>query len=82
MAAMETMLPKISGDGSVTTLKILSPRGKIAEASPSQRMVMEVCTYGGYVSNFQSYNYLFRFELLHTVDFRKLMYNLNLKLCC
>ena len=42
MATGETLLPNISGDGSITTLKILSARGKPAEPSPSQRMVIEV----------------------------------------
>ena len=36
------MLPKISEEGGMTTLKILSPRGKLMEPSPSQRMVIEV----------------------------------------
>ena len=38
------MLPKISEEGSMTTLKIVSPRGKLMEPSPSQRMVIEVIT--------------------------------------
>ncbi|KAL5272473.1 hypothetical protein ACHWQZ_G000620 [Mnemiopsis leidyi] len=36
------MLPKISEEGSMTALKIISPRGKLMEPSPSQRMVIEL----------------------------------------
>lgn len=42
MAMTEASLPQLGTDNSLTTFKILSPRGKACDPSPAQRMVIEL----------------------------------------